>query len=379
MSSDSLALRRAEVAEKIDRVRALLDAQGLSGALFTRQATVGWITAGLEDVIIRNADPGFVWALVLPHGAYLVTQNIEGPRVEAEEHPADLGFEVVQVPWHEEPFDSRVAALCDPAGLVNDGFGPGRPLASDLQRLRLALTEGELARYEVLGTDACAALESSVRTVDRGISEHELAARLVSELERLSILPSVLLVGADDRHMRFRHPSVSDAPIQREVLTVIVGVRGGLHIAATRTVSLERVERTLLERHRAACEAEAHMIAATRPGATYGQALQAGIETYEQLGFADEWLHHYQGGPIGYGTREFGPAPLAHPNQFTDAPVELHNACAWNPTVQGAKSEDTFLVEAGGNRVITDSGAWPTIEIETPAGPIARPAILELS
>lgn len=379
MSSDSLALRRAEVAEKIDRVRGLLAAQGLSGALFTRQATVGWITAGLEDVIIRNGDPGFVWALVVPDGAYLVTQNIEGPRVVDEEHPAELGFEVVQVPWQEEPYDSRVTELCDPAGLVNDGFGPGRPLGGDLQRLRMALTEGERARYDALGRDACAALETSVRSVERGMTERELAARFVSELELRSILPSVLLVGADDRHMRFRHPSVADAPIEREVLTVLVGVRGGLHIATTRTVSLEPVGSTLRERHRAACEAEAHEIAATRPGATYGQALQAGIDTYERLGFKDEWRHHYQGGPIGYGPREFGPAPIAHPNAFTDRPVELHHAAAWNPTVQGAKSEDTFLVEPDGNRVITDSGAWPMLEIETPAGVIPRPAILELS
>jgi Xaa-Pro dipeptidase len=374
-----IAPRRTEVDEKLARVRGLIDAHGLSGALFTRQPTVSWITAGLEDVIIRNADPGFVWALVLPDTALLVTQNIEARRVEAEEHPGDLGFELVEVPWQEEPFDSRIAAICDPERLANDGFGPGRPMTAELQRLRLSLTAGERDRYDGLGRDACAALESSLRTVEHGISERELAARVVAALERHSILPSVLLVGADDRHMQFRHPSVSDASIKREVLAVIVGVRGGLHIAATRTASLARPDATLLERHRAACETEARMIAATRPGASYGDALQAGIEAYERLGYHDEWRHHYQGGPIGYGPREFGPAPLAQPNAFTTYAVELHQACAWNPTVQGAKSEDTFLVEEAGNRVLTVSDTWPTIAVETDDGPVTRPAILELA
>ena len=98
-----------------------------------------------------------------------------------------------------------------------------------------------------------------------------------------------------------------------------------------------------------------------------GQALQAGLDVNldERLGYHDEWRNHYQGGPIGYGAREFGPAPLAHPNAFTAYPVAGHQACAWNPTVQGTKSEDTFLIEEAGNRMITNSAAWPSLSIET--------------
>ena len=120
------------------------------------------------------------------------------------------------------------------------------------------------------------------------------------------------------------------------MLSVIVGIRGGLNIACdAHSLARLRPTPTLLERHRAACEAEAHMIAATRPGATYGEALQAGLDIYERLGYPGEWRNHYQGGPIGYGAREFGPTPLSHPNAFTTYPVAVHQACAWNPTVQG--------------------------------------------
>ena len=102
----------------------------------------------------------------------------------------------------------------------------------------------------------------------------------------------------------------------------------------------------LAERHLIAAEAEAAAIAATRPGNTYGEALQAQIDVYEKHGYTDEWRNHTQGGPIGYGAREFGPGPLGRPDRFTEWPVEVGHAVAWNPTVQGSKAEDTFLVGA---------------------------------
>jgi hypothetical protein len=35
-------------------------------------------------------------------------------------------------------------------------------------------------------------------------------------------------------------------------------------------------------------------------------------------------------------------------------------AFAWNPTIQGAKSEDTVLVTENGFEVLTATGEWPT-------------------
>jgi hypothetical protein len=46
--------------------------------------------------------------------------------------------------------------------------------------------------------------------------------------------------------------------------------------------------------------------------------------------------------------------------------------------MRGAKSEDTVLLTASGPEIITAMEQWPTIPIETDAGVIARPAILDV-
>jgi Xaa-Pro dipeptidase len=372
--------RAAEVHEKLDRVRDLLDRRDLDGALFTGQQRVAWVTAGVEDPIIRNFDPGFVWALVTRDGAYIITQNVEGPRILAEEGPDEIGFEVATFGWHEDRYAELASELAGgEARLGNDGAGPGTDIADDLQQLRLQLTPGEIERYRVLGPECCAGLEDAVRSVKPGMTEADVAAEIDQQLDRKGIFVSVLLVGADKRHFSWRHPAVKQAKVTSSVLAVIVGIRGGLHVAATRTATIGEPDPELATRHAAACEVEANMIEASRPGNSWGQALQAGIDAYERLGYHDEWRYHYQGGPIGYAPREFGPAPLAFPNAFTDAPVLLGGACAWNPTVQGAKSEDTFLIGEQGPEMISNSEDWPAIEVPTQSGTtMSRPGLLVL-
>jgi Xaa-Pro dipeptidase len=378
MSVDGSQSRPDEVAEKLERVRAHLAATGSSGALFTRQFHVSWITAGMEDVIIRGADGSFVWALVTPEGAYLLGSNIEATRLTAEEGPAELGFEVVGVPWYEGHFRSALDGICDAGKLVNDGEGPGIDDSDALQGLRLSLTAGESARMRALGVEACQALEDGMRRLTAGMAGRDLGAEVAFRLESRGILPFVLLVGGDHRRASFRHPTVSADPLERDALVVIVAVRGGLNVALTRTASVAAPDAALAERHAIAAEAEARAIEATRPGATYGEALQAQLDTYEAYGYHDEWRNHTQGGPIGYGAREFGVAPLAAPDVYTTRTVEVGHAVAWNPTVQGAKSEDTFLVGENGSELISNSASWPSITVPTAAGSLERPAILQV-
>jgi Xaa-Pro aminopeptidase len=368
--------RTAEVNEKLERVRAYLADGDRSGVLLTGQFLVSWITAGMEDVILRGYEGGFVWALVTPDGQYLVTSNIEARRLEAEEDLPAIGFELVEVPWYEGHFESALADLCDVDRLANDGSGPGEDRADELQELRLRLTAGELDRMRALGADGCEALEASMRELRPGMTGRELAADFVRRLELKGIFPFAILGGGDGRRASFRHPTISDAPFERDALLVLVGVRGGLNIAATRTASFGEPDRVLAERHAVAAEAEACAIAATRPENTYGQALQAQIDVYEAHGYIDEWRNHTQGGTIGYGAREFNIAAPAAPDRFTEHPVEVGHAVAWNPTVQGAKSEDTFIVGEDANEMVSNSSSWPALEVPVPGGTMSRPAIL---
>jgi hypothetical protein len=87
-----------EIAAKLDRVRAWLAGSGYGAALFTTQPGVAWVTGGLEDRVVRNEEPALVWALVTEADAFLITTNIEQPRLVAEEDPGS--FELHAVPWY---------------------------------------------------------------------------------------------------------------------------------------------------------------------------------------------------------------------------------------------------------------------------------------
>jgi len=367
--------RSSEVAAKLDRVRSWLDASPYTAALFTSQAGVAWVTAGLEDRVSRNEEPGAVWALVDQEGAHLITSNVEEPRLIAEGGLTGLGFELHVTPWYQP---EGLAGVCDElAGrgrLANDGNGPGTPVAGDLGGLRLPLTPQEGDRLAALGPECALALEGALRDWVPSERECELAARIAAALEERSILASLILVGGAERRRRFRHPIPTHAVTGGDALAVIVGMRGGLNISCSRSVSAGAPAADLEARHRAACSVDAAMIAATRPGRTWESVFGAAEVAYAAAGFPGEWRAHLQGGPVGYLSREFDvvPGTAAAATEIT-----LGAGFAWNPSVQGAKSEDTFLVTATGARSVSNTDSWPSLVLDTPSGPIARPAILQ--
>jgi Xaa-Pro aminopeptidase len=373
-----VADRREEVQRKLERVRAVMEREQLDGVLLSKQLLVSWVGAGLNSAVVRGADPGFVRVLITADDAFVVTQNIEGVRLAVEDPPERLGLELVQLPWYGQIPEDFALQRVSEARLGNDGLGPGRPIESALLHARLELLPTEQRRLRALGADATQALETTVREVTRGTTEREVAAELARRLELDGIFPSVLMVGADQRRRQFRHPLANGAVVERDVLAVLCVERDGLYVAVSRSASVGEVDRALAERHRTACEVEAELILATAPGSTYQEVLDLGLAAYASRGYPDEWKLHYQGGPIGYGSREALVAPASADAGRERLPVVAGGACAWNPTVQGAKSEDTFIVGDDGPELITETRSWPMISCPVDAGPFDRPAILEL-
>ena len=74
----------------------------------------------------------------------------------------------------------------------------------------------------------------------------------------------------------------------------------------------------------------------------------------------------------GYEARDYIANPGVH------YVVEPLQAFAWNPSVPGAKSEDTFIVSEAGAELLSPTPDWPYIQVETGIGTIQRPDILEL-
>ena len=70
---------------------------------------------------------------------------------------------------------------------------------------------------------------------------------------------------------------------------------------------------------------------------------------YAEAGFPDGWRDHHQGGTTGYASREVVASPE------TTQEVRAGQAFAWNPSLRGAKAEETFVLTEGGPEILTGS------------------------
>lgn len=137
------------------------------------------------------------------------------------------GFDLRAVPWYSSGGLAEVAA----------SLAGGRKLTEAPASLRMPLVAAETERLTALGADTAQALEGAMRTWRPDERECDLAGRIAAALEEHLIFPSVLLVGGAGRRRAFRHPVPSGAVTGSDVLAVVVGVRGGLNVACSRSAS----------------------------------------------------------------------------------------------------------------------------------------------
>ncbi|HAZ63723.1 MAG TPA: hypothetical protein DCZ72_08980 [Armatimonadetes bacterium] len=359
------------IAHKLDRLREQMVHRRLDALALQRLENIFWLAGGLDAHVGLASDLGIATLLVAPHGAWLVTTNIEAPRLLAEE-VGDLPFEVVAVPWHEGSLGDRVRKLIGAqANLACDMAGPGQT-TFDLAPLRARLDDDEIATYRALGADQGAAVAEAALATRPGDSEFVCAGRLAQAMLARGITPTVILVAADERIAQFRHPIPTDLTVERAAMLVGGGRRRGLIVSVSRLVHFGPLPADLRRRHDAVTAVDATFIAATRPGASVAQIFAAGQAAYAAAGFPDEWRFHHQGGATGYTGRDYRATPssphVVAPNQ----------AFAWNPSIAGTKSEDTILALAAGPEILSASPDWPLVEHTVDGLTLGRPDLVVL-
>lgn len=355
---------------KHDRLDEFLSRHGLEAVWFAQPASFAWLTGG-RNVVDRSADVGTAAVGYDGTGLVVVTDTIEASRLADEELPE--GVPVEEYGWAEQSLAEAVADR-SPTPAAADFEVPGLERV-DPSHLRQPLTETDIDRYRELGRDTAAAVEAVCRALDRDDSEREVETALRVALGARGIETPVVLVGGSERAQRYRHPTPTDATLDDYAIVSVTAERGGLHASCTRTVAFDPPS-WLAKRHGAAATIETEAIAATRRMAADGAAaaeLFAAIQAaYDAVGWPDEWREHHQGGAAGYAGREW----IATPE--LDAPVVAPMAYAWNPTVEGAKSEDTVLVDDD-VELLTETGDWPSVNVTTEDGELtlSRPGILK--
>jgi antitoxin VapB len=331
-----------------DRRRSLLermDALGLGAILLGLPANFAWYTGGADNRVDHSAPLGVAAVLLTPGGEHIIADNIEAPRMREEETP---GFEIVEHPWYEEAAP-LYRELAGGATLGSDFPVEGaRNVSEELAPLRYVLDAEAVELYRRAGIETSAAMGEASGSLSPGMTEHEAAANLIAACRRRGLITSVTLVAADDRIARYRHPIPQDPSIRRRVMLVICAERGGLYVSLTRIVDFEEPDAELVRREEACEEILRRMREeATRPGHALADAFEDCKGFYAGAGFSDEWRLHHQGGMSGYAAREI----IATPE--TRQEIEVGQAFAWNPSITGAKAEETFILTENGPEVIT--------------------------
>ena len=308
-----------------------------------------WLLCGRGRPVDASAPSPYTIVLERDDAALVLYPDIEHPRVEAEERFHELGYELVPYPWHE-----------------GHGLEDTPPA---LDALRLELDELERAQYRSAGADVADAMRETLPRLAPALSELQAAAELARTARERGFTTPVVLVAGDERQRVHRHPLPTAAQLGRHALLAITAEREGLHVSMTRLVSFGPPPEELSRLVRAAAAVDAAYLAASRPGATLGDAFAGGASAYAAQGFPLEWRLHHQGGLTGYRGREVFAVP--------DEPTRIPDSAtlAWNPSITGgAKSEDTILVSSEGVEVLTRT---PDLgELATAGEP--RPAIVEL-
>jgi Xaa-Pro aminopeptidase len=355
----------SEQLRKLEIIRAWMAEHSLEGLYLQTAGSFAWATCGAASYINTASSFGLASLLITQDHQFLITTNIEAPRLEKEERLLDQGWEFKVDPWYET--HDTVTELSHGLALAADGpFQGAQDYSSQLARLRSNLTPEERERFKSLGKACASAMMAACQSVRPGQTEYQLAAQLAVEAERQGVQAVVNLIATDERIYSFRHPLPTSKKLEKYAMLILCGRQHGLVCSLTRLVHFGPLDDDLKRKADACVRVDATFIHETRPGNTLGNVFEKAAQVYSSAGYPNEWQKHHQGGTSGYEPREY----LAVPG--SKDLVKVGQVYAWNPSITGYKSEDTILVGETNNQVLTEIAGWPSMTIDG----IPRPSIL---
>jgi Xaa-Pro aminopeptidase len=347
-----------ELATKLQIVRASLAASGAVAARLRGVDWFAWATCGGSSMVILTTETGVGEVLVTADVAVVLTDEIEADRLAAEE--LSPGLQVWAGAWNDPSARQVYVDEVVVGGIIvsDRPAGNEQPLPADLVAAKRRLLPAEVARYRALGRDAAEAMTEVLQRARPDWTEFALAGAGAEAMWKRGIHPTLTLVGGERRLPIYRHATANAEPIGQRAMLVFCGRRHGLYANLTRFIYFRpptHDERKLIDD---VARVEAASFAASTPGTTIGAVYDTIVRAYADLGLPGAEAYHHQGGTTGYLSRElFGLPGL-------DTVIEDNTALAWNPSLPGAKIEDTVLTTSAGIEILTADPTWPTVTVD---------------
>lgn len=355
MQSGHTEAHIAEIQQKLKRVEDFLDRSAAGALLLSRHGNIAWITAGQVEARVMLGSETAVCSLLLMRDGrrYYLVPNNEVARL-ADEEFAGLGYEAVIYPWHESPA-SRLRELVGSVAFCADTAVHDAKQVS-LADLQAPLLPEEMHRLRDLSRETAAVTVEVLEGLAPGVTEQEMAARTSAALLTRGIAPTVLLMAVDDRIRRYKHAPPRAGVLQRYGMINLCARRWGLVVSITRFVHFGALPSDLASAFDATAKIHAQILHATRNGAVSREIFAAAQRAYTSVGAPKEIERHHQGGSCGYSERDWVITP--HGTERVVAP----QAFAYNPSLRGAKAEETVLLADGAIEVLTGTPKLPQIK-----------------
>jgi Xaa-Pro aminopeptidase len=156
----------SEFLHKVKLMRYLLEQHHADGLLLRRVSSFAWATCGAALYINMAVTQGAASLLVTHDECFLITNNIEAPRMEEEEHLAEQGWTLSIAHW-TNPM-KELNRLTAGLRLISDvPFGDAMLIEDEMARLRAHLTEEEENRFRKVGKLCAKAMNEAAHSETR--------------------------------------------------------------------------------------------------------------------------------------------------------------------------------------------------------------------
>lgn len=348
---------------KLQKLRVIIASYDYEALEINTQANFSFLTGG-KGYIGLASTASCATLLVTLDKTYLIANNIEAQRLYYEQLDSNDDITVLSYPW-DEP-NKREA-------IINDIVHPSKLLYEtradkEIQLLRTSLSAYDKKNLRLLCHQTARIIEAICKDLEKGITNYAIAGEISKRLWQESIEPITIMVGLDERAMQYRHPVMVGKELENYALIAVCSRRNGLICSLTRNVLLES-DPDIIIKHQHCAYVDAVLTSNLCAGNKLSDLYQKVALAYSLVGYEGEHTYHHQGGLTGYVPREI----VA--NAATHYILRDNEAYAFNPSIQGAKIEDTILIHNDNIEVLTHTGDYAYVTINVNGATYMKPTV----
>jgi Xaa-Pro aminopeptidase len=355
-----------EISDKLGLIRKSLSETGAMGVRLRGSDWFAWSTAGASNTVLLASETGVAEVLVTAEEAWILTDEIEAQRLQDEELPGDCLYQLHINPWADRVNrESFVREATNGGKILSDIPSINESsLPVSLINQKRVIMPTELERYRRVGRLASEAMTEVLLKAQPTWTEYQLAGAGAEALWSRGLHPALTLVAGERRLPLYRHATPKQEALGRAAMLVFCARGYGLYANLTRFVFFGLGQSNAETQNFASLHYHVHKIEAEAlnlcfPGTPLNAIYDALGKAYEQHGYPQAIRQHHQGGTTGYLSREIIVNPTTREN------LAENTAVAWNPSLPGAKIEDTFIILKDGKlENLTFDRNWPSVKVE---------------